>query len=177
MSPDAVVPSTLFLTLLMGIGLLFFIRASVKDRTEMAQFAIDRPEPALRDALRQYFADRGYQPIAVDPERDRVTLEGFVSPSAPLAVFLSLLAAIGLGCLGLILVQLLPPYGLAPMGLILLAPVAGWFYWSRAGRLERVQIGSGPRGTDDPNAPPTLQIIAHRDELATLRDTLNLKET
>ncbi|GAB4351014.1 MAG: cofactor assembly of complex C subunit B [Cyanophyceae cyanobacterium] len=173
MSPDAVVPSTLFLTLLMGIGLLFFIRASVKDRTEIAQFAIDRPEAALRDALRQYFADRGYQPIAVDPERDRVTLEGFVSPSLPLALFLSLLAAIGLGCLGLILVQLLPPYGFAPMAIILLAPLAGLFYWRRAGRLERVNIGSG----SGPNDTPTLQVIAHRDEIATLRETLNLKET
>ncbi|MCG9884779.1 MAG: cofactor assembly of complex C subunit B [Cyanobacteria bacterium] len=175
MSPDAVVPSTLFLTLLMGIGLLFFIRASVKDRTEIAQFAIDRPEPALRDALRQYFADRGYQPIAVDTERDRVTLEGFVSPSLPLALFLSLLAAIGLGCLGLILVQLLPPYGFAPMAIVLMAPVAGWFYWRKAGRLEQVQIASGPASGDD--QPRTLKVMAHRDEIATLRETLNLKET
>ncbi|MGA0199231.1 MAG: cofactor assembly of complex C subunit B, partial [Prochlorotrichaceae cyanobacterium] len=48
MSTSLTIPSSLFLTLLIIIGLFFFIRASVKDRTEARNIALPLSPP---DAL------------------------------------------------------------------------------------------------------------------------------
>ena len=50
-----VIPSTFFLTLLMMIGLFFFIRASVKDRIKQIQLVPAESEDVLVKKLQEYF--------------------------------------------------------------------------------------------------------------------------
>ena len=185
---STVLPSTLFLTVLLAIGLFFFIRASTKDRIEELRcFVADPEDDNLRDRLRTYFASRAYRVIATDPDRNSVTFEGWVRPSVGLAVFLTGLAAVGLLCLGLVVALTLPQLGPWPLGGAAIAPVAGWFYWQRSGRLEQVQLRIEAAQQTNPAAqqaeetlePQTeaggeLVAIAHRDELAALRSFLNL---
>jgi hypothetical protein len=168
---NSVLISTFFLTMLMGIGLLFFIRASVKDRTEVAKLVSDLSEDSLLPKLRQYFTDRAYQVDAVDASKNSVTLSGNVRPSVFLAIFLSFLAGVGALCLGLVLAVAVPtvPYAWAVM--LVVAPLAGWFYWQKAGRREQVSFALESRET----AGSILTVTAHRDEVAELQRSLDLK--
>lgn len=175
-----VLSSTAFLTVLMAIGLVFFIRASAKDRTEIAKLVTERSQDSLLEQLRDYFAQRSYRVTAIDAERNQVTFEGFVRPSYFLAAFLSVLAAVGILCLSLVLSLLFPAAGNVFLGLVLLAPLAGVFYWQRAGRSEQVSLrvdtlNASSSATDSFMPHSLLTVQAHRDELAELQRALNLK--
>ncbi len=82
----AILPSTLLLTVLMAVGLVFFIRASVKDRTQKVELVSEQAEASLMTQLQQYFAQRSYQVVKVDAEQNQVIFEGFVRPSVFLAI-------------------------------------------------------------------------------------------
>lgn len=171
--------STFFLTLLMVIGLWFFIRASVKDRTVVHRMGYAKAADALEQDLRQYFDERAYAVKALDRERDIVTWEGFVQPSLPLAILLSFLAAIGLFCLSLVMLLAVPAVGPSWFAVMLFAPAAGSFYWQRAGRLEEVsyRVLEPDAGLESAsNIQSLLSISAHRDEILTLQQTLQLQE-
>lgn len=163
---DTVIYSTLFLTLLMMVGLFFFIRASTKDRTE--RLILEPPAPAATalDALTAYFEQRAYQVEALDRVANQITLTGQVRPSVFLAGFLTSLAAVGCLCFALVLSSLFPGIGLAFAGLMGLAPVAGWFYWQRAGRQEQVTVQAQPQ--DEATTQERVIVTAHRDELIAL---------
>jgi Flp pilus assembly protein TadB len=178
-SPNLVLPSTLLLTLLMVIGLFFFVKASVKDRIEKAQFISKQSEESTVKLLKQYLSQRAYRPTSLDADQNQVTFEGMVSPSLFLAIFLTLLVVAGLFCLGLVLSLLLPQVGLKFLGLVILAPLATVFYWQKSRRVETVKLKV--EALDLPNAlasPPQgkslVTVIGHRDELATLQATLKL---
>jgi len=166
-----VIPSTLLLTVLLMVGLFFFVKASVKDRTEQVSLIAPIPEVALLSRLDQYFSQRAYRVVALDPEQ--VTFAGLVRPSLFLAVFLTLLVAAGMLCLALVLLTLVPKIGLGFLGLVLLAPLAGFFYWQRAGRQEQVLVKVEP--LDPVENRSRLTVTAHRDELAALQQHLQLK--
>jgi hypothetical protein len=168
---DPVIASTLLLTLLMMVGLFFFIRASTKDRTEEANLVSEQPEESLLDQLRQYFGERAYRVAAVDSVTNQVTFEGRVRPSLFLAIFLSSLAAIGMLCLVLVLSMVLPQSNLW-FGLLLLSPLAGVFYWKGSDRTEQVLLRV--RSSDD-SGKSMILVKAHRDELAELQRALSLK--
>ncbi len=178
MFDNAATQSTFVWTLLLSIGLFFFIRASGKDRIETAQFLATQPEPDLREALRRYFADRSYRVINRDKDNDKVTLEGFVAPSKFLAGLLSALAGIGGLCLGLVISLSTPGNGYWPLGLVAIAPLAGLFYWKTSGRLEqvvlRVEILPEAIATEEGSAQGRIIVKAHRDEVESLRLALNL---
>lgn len=170
----SVLSSTFLLTLLLLVGLFFFIRASVKDRTQVASFVSDQSDLVTAQQLNQYFADRAYRVTQVNPTQNEVALEGNVRPSLFLAIFLSGLAAVGSLCLALVLSVLLPAYTNVLLGLVLLAPLAGVFYWQKAGRSEGVRLkieSIAPTETGQSR----VTITAHRDELAALRRTLPLR--
>ncbi|MBW4552516.1 MAG: cofactor assembly of complex C subunit B [Aphanocapsa sp. GSE-SYN-MK-11-07L] len=178
-SPTLVLPSTLLLTLLMVIGLFFFVKASVKPRIEKAQFISEQSEESTVTLLKQYLSQRAYRPTTLDPDQNQVTFEGMVSPSLFLAVFLTLLVVAGLFCLGLVLSLLLPQVGLKFLGLVILAPLTTAFYWRKSRRIETVKLKV--EELDSPNAPASqpqgkslVTVIGHRDELATLQATLKL---
>ncbi|MBW4581508.1 MAG: cofactor assembly of complex C subunit B [Tildeniella nuda ZEHNDER 1965/U140] len=171
----AILPSTFVLALLMSVGLMFFIRASVKDRIEVVRLASEQSEVALLDQLQNYFSSRAYRIAATDATQLRVTFEGLVRPSWAMAVFLTLLAAIGFLCLALMLTMLLPDFSQALLGLTLLSPIAGIFYWRGAARPEKVVLQIDGESTSEPQAMSVVTVTAHRDELAELQRNLSLK--
>lgn len=169
-----VIPSTLLLTVLLMVGLFFFVKASVKDRTQQVSLITESSEDALLSQLDQYFTQRAYRVVALDLEG--VTFTGMVRPSVFLAIFLTLLVAAGMLCLGLVLSLLVPKFSAGFLGLVLLAPVAGFFYWQRAGRQEQVLVKVEPLpGKDQSEDQSRLTVTAHRDELAALQHSLKLK--
>jgi Cofactor assembly of complex C subunit B len=170
----AIVPSTFLLTLLLSVGLFFFIRASTKDRTEKAQLVSEQDEASLMTQLKEYFRSRSYRVISVDPEKNQVTFEGFVSPSWFLAVFLTVLAAVGFACLSLVLSQLLSSQSPFLLALVLLSPLSGIFYWQKAGRIEKVSLKMEAIQNEQ-HSSSIITVVAHRDELAELQRALQLK--
>ncbi|MGL6134043.1 MAG: cofactor assembly of complex C subunit B, partial [Prochlorococcaceae cyanobacterium] len=103
--------STLLLTLLLAIGLVFFLRAASKDRTTTVEVRSSRPALEVLPALSTWLEQRGWQAQTSDPERRSLLFRGQVSSSPLLAVLLSLLGGLGAGCLGLVWRQLLPALG------------------------------------------------------------------
>jgi hypothetical protein len=170
----AIVPSTFLLTLLLSVGLFFFIRASTKDRIEKAQLVSEQDEAALMTQLKEYFRSRSYRVISVDKDKNQVSFEGFVRPSWFLAVFLTFLAAVGLTCLSLVLSQLFSSQSPYLLALVLLSPLSGIFYWQKAGRLEKVSLKMEAMQNEQLSSSK-ITVIAHRDELAELQRALQLK--
>jgi ABC-type spermidine/putrescine transport system permease subunit I len=169
---NPVLTSTLILTLLLAVGLFFFIRASTKERIEQMVLETGDTEEILLPRLQQYFTDRAYKVTAVDRETDIVTFEGLVSPSVFLALLLTGLAAIGAMCLALVLSMLFPEIGNLFLLLLLVAPIAGWFYWQGSSRIEQIRLKVEASSGD--GAPTAIKISGHRDELAVFQETLQL---
>ncbi|ERN43070.1 protein of unknown function (DUF3529) [Rubidibacter lacunae KORDI 51-2] len=166
--------STPFLTLLLAVGLFFFIRASVKDRTTRVRLTSELPETELLLQIQTYFINRSYRVKSIAPGRERIVLEGYVRPSWFLAIFLTLLAACGCICLALVLSFTRPEVRDLFVGMTLLAPLAGTFYWQRAGRVEEVVLDLDASAAPDRLA---IEITAHRDEIIQLRKSLPLTGT
>ncbi|MEL6138448.1 MAG: cofactor assembly of complex C subunit B [Cyanobacteria bacterium J06628_6] len=184
-----VLSSTFLLTLLLAVGLFFFIRAATKDRTQIAQFTAEQPAEALREQVLRYFLQRAYRPVepATEaakalPDEGWLQLVGQVRPSFFLAIFLGGLAAVGGLCLGLVLSILFPQQSVWFLGLVAIAPLAVLFYWQRAGREEAIAFrvadakipnakisdaevsdGNGADSAERPQAELTFK--GHRDEI------------
>jgi hypothetical protein len=163
---NIVLISSSSLTFLLAIGLMFFIKASVKARIEQLAFAINEPEEAFLAKLDQYLTGRSYQLIDIS-DNTGVTYEGLVAPSWFMAVFLSGLAASGFLCLGLVLNYIFTSSWF--LGLVVFAPLAGWFYWQKSARPEQI-IFAVKQQTDH----QTFTITGHRDELHILEQSLQI---
>lgn len=170
-----VLVSTFILTLLLMAGLFFFIKASTKDRTQQICYPTDLTDNTRLEELKQYFSQRAYRIIKIDSAQKQVTFEGFVRPSRFLAVFLSILAAIGLLCLSLIFSILIPQGEAIFSWLAVFSPLAGYFYWQQAGRIEQVIIR-----LQSPTAETSdrcyISVTAHRDELAQLQQAFPIPQ-
>lgn len=173
---NAAVPSTFLLTLLLLVGLVFFIKASVKDRTEQVTLLAQQEQQVLLPKLEQYFAQRAYQVVATDSVQNQMTFEGFVRPSLFLAIFLTLLAAVGTLCLSLVLSMMFPDIQGIWWALVLFSPVAGVFYWKNAGRPERVSLELESFTSEELQSQSLIKVTAHRDELIELQRILKLKQ-
>ncbi|MGF1937866.1 MAG: cofactor assembly of complex C subunit B [Nostoc sp. ChiQUE02] len=170
----AILPSTFLLTLLLSVGLFFFIRASTKDRIQTVQLVSEQDEAALMSQLKEYFCSRSYQVAEVDREQNKVTFEGNVRPSWFLAIFLTLLAATGIVCLSLVVYLLFPNLSPIVLAMVLLSPLSGLFYWKRSGRLEKVSLKVETTQSEQTSSSK-ITVVAHRDELSELQRTLQLK--
>jgi hypothetical protein len=161
--------STLLLTLLLAIGLVFFLRAASKDRTTVVDVRSPRPALEVLEGLSAWLVARGWHPLDSDPERQVLRFRGEVAASGVLAALLSILGALGAGSLGLVLRQVLPPLGWWPLLLTLLGPVAGWLYRRRAAREEGLELRllSGEQA-----GSCELRLRAHRDELIAIEQEL-----
>ncbi len=165
--------SPFLLTVLMFIGLVFFIRASTKDRTQVVQLIAPCSEESLLTQLQEYFDHRAYRVTAIDAAANQVTFEGRVRPSVFLTILLTLMAAVGALCLALVLSMLVPLSLVGGLSFLLLAPLAGWFYWRSAGRSEQVSL-KVEAGSDAAASTSLITVTAHRDELAELQRALGL---
>lgn len=158
------------------VGLLFFIRASVKDRTQQVQLIPQDSVDYLLSQLQTYLTQRAYHISSVNPQQQTITFEGFVSPSWFLAIFLSFLAAVGFFCLSLVLSFLYPsltPWLIAAA--LVLCPGAGIFYWKKSGRVEEVLLEVKIASETNPQERNFVIVTAHRDELAQLKQADLLK--
>lgn len=157
------------------VGLFFFIRASSKERSQAVKLTAERSEELLLTQLQQYFEQRSYRLVGVNDKTQQITFEGFVRPSWLLAILLTVLAACGLLCLGLVLSVVFSQIGAVFLGLVLLAPVAGIFYWQSAGRVEQVSFKVETLPSRESSDRHLITVTAHRDELAILQQSLQLK--
>lgn len=172
-------PSTFLLTLLLMVGLFFFVKASAKDRTQQVRLLAEQPQDTAVNQLMQYFDQRAYRVTAVD--RESIAFEGLVRPSIFLAVFLTLLVATSMLCLALVLSVLVPQVGMGSLLLLLLSPLASWFYWRRAERPEQVLLKVEPFDSEENSrmlsGRSLVTVTAHRDELIELKRALKLRDT
>jgi Cofactor assembly of complex C subunit B len=157
---------------LLAIGLMFFIKASVKDRIEQMSFAITEPEEAFLAKLDRYLVDRAYKLIDIS-DTTGVTYEGLVSPSWFMATFLTSLAAGGFLCLGLVLNYIFNSSLF--LGLAILAPLAGLFYWKKSERLEQIIFATTKEAPEEQANGKIFSLTGHRDELKILERSLNIK--
>ena len=161
--------STLFLTILLFVGLVSFLRGSIRDRTTEAIFvADDLTDDRLLMQVRDHFKQRAYRVIELDPDRDTVILLGQIQPSLFLAIFLTMLAAIGLGCLGMVIGILVPDLDNLWLWLMIASPIAGVFYWRGTARERKVSMRLLPEAQ--------LKVLAHKDEIEQLQRSLSLKK-
>jgi len=167
--------SSFILTFLSSIGLVFFIKASVKPRTKNLKLIAEQEADSLLKDLKEYFSDRAYRIVDVNADRNQLTFEGIVRPSWFLAFFLTILAAVGALCFGLAVSMLVPEFGKYFIWLILVSPLAGIFYWQKSKRPEQVALKLERTLTEGSQTKSLLSITGHKDELATLQTALNLK--
>ena len=154
--------STLLLTVLLAVGLVFFLRAASKDRTTVVDVTSPQPPLTVLEGLSAWLEERGWSREGGDAQRQVLRFRGRVASSRPLAVLLSVLAATGAGCFGLVLRQLAPQLHWWPVLLMGLGPVAGLIYSRRAARIEDLELrllNNPPKGGS------ALRVRAHRDEL------------
>ena len=169
----ATTTSTLLLTLLMAIGLGFFLRAASKDRTTVVDVHSPRPALEVLNGLTTWLNARGWHTDGGDPNRQVLRFRGQVASSPALAGLLSLLGGLGAACLGLVLRQLWPQLGWWPLLLTLLGPVAGLLYRHRAQRAETLELRLIE--TTAAMGGSSLRLRAHRDELIALEQELGPK--
>ncbi|NJK62491.1 MAG: cofactor assembly of complex C subunit B [Synechococcaceae cyanobacterium SM2_3_1] len=172
LTPTSVTTSTLLMTLLLAVGLFFFLRASGKDRTEMRLYRSSASLQELGARVQGYFHNRCYHLKDLNSE-GWASFQGQGQPSRFLTVYLTTLAAVGLACLSTVLQSLHPDWQRFPWLLLLIAPLAGWYYRRRSQRTETVKVRI--KESEDPTiAEIQLQIVGHRDELDTLEQQFNL---
>ncbi len=169
MMETVVLPSTLFLTLLITIGLFFFIRASVKARIETATWTLPQQDTLVIQSVTEHLEQRSYRLQSVNREQNQVIFAGLVNASVGLAIFLSVLAAIGGLCFGLVLAVQFPQIGYWGLLTALTSPLAGWFYYRKSHRTEQVLLSV--KGSES-EVQTRLRVTAHRDEIAALQTRL-----
>lgn len=170
-----VLPSTFVLTSLMVVGLFFFIKASVKDRIQQEKLIAPQEAESLLTQLQLHFSSRAYRVAQTNPEENQIIFEGLVRPSGFLAIFLTLLTAVGLLCLALVLSMIVPQNGQWFLGLVILSPLTGLFYWQRARRIEQVSLKLEVAVDSVTQPQSIITVRGHRDELAILKQSLGLK--
>jgi hypothetical protein len=151
--------STGLLTALLVVGLIFFVRAAVRDRTQTQRIPLPEPVEPTLNRLRLFLQQRGYRLVGGEPAIPQLVWQGWVAPSWPLALLLSGLVGVSGLCIGLVVASLMPNWGVKPLALALLAPLAGMFYWRGAGRVAQVVVQVQDQA---------LQITAQRHELQRL---------
>ncbi len=169
--------STLLLTILLFIGLFFFLRASSKDRTTTIEVVSKKKPIEVMNLICNWLKLRGWKQIGGDTDKKILSFKGQVISSKLLAIFLSILGGLGSCSLGLVIVQLYPSLNWWPILLGLIGgPLSGIIYTNKSTREETFEF----RLIDNEEFKETqLRLRAHRDELIALevelKDPLDLK--
>ena len=159
--------STLFLTILLAIGLVFFLRAASKDRTTIVDVQSPLPPLEVLKGISFWLEERGWRKNGGNVEEKLLIFTGIVSSSIFLVVFLSFLGGLGSACLGLVLIQLYPSLGWWPLLLAAIgAPLAGIIYRIKSEREESLEV---KLLTADISEISIIRIKAHRDELIAIQ--------
>ncbi len=161
--------STLILTILLAIGLAFFLRAASKDRTTIVDVSSPLPPLEVLNGISNWLEGRGWKTEGGDPDKKILRFNGNVSYSRSLAIFLSILCSLGGGCLGLVIVQLFHLHEWWPLLFIFIGPFAGLFYITKAKRIEFLEI---KLLTESEKENSIVRLRAHRDELIAMEKEL-----
>ena len=169
--------STFLLTILLAIGLIFFLKASSKDRTTIIDICSSKKNIEVLNEVCHWLKARGWKQIKVNSEKKIITFKGQVISSKYLAIFLSLLGFLGSCSLGLVLIQIYPFLKWWPLLLGLLGgPISGFVYFKNSHREEIFQF---KLINENETKYTQLRLSAHRDELIAfendLKDKLELK--
>ena len=167
--------STLFLTILLAIGLVFFLRAASKDRTTVVDVQSPLPPLEVLNGVSGWLEERGWKKNGGNIEERLLLFHGSVASSNFLAIFLSCLGGLGSACLGLVLIQLYPSLSWWPLLLAAIgAPLAGMIYRIKSKREESLEL---KLLSSELSNISILRIKAHRDELIAIQLELsdNLK--
>ena len=165
--------STLLLTILLAIGLFFFLKASSKDRTTIIDISSSKKNIEVLNEVCNWLTLRGWQQIKVNSDKKILTFRGQVVSSKSLAIFLSILGGLGSCSLGLVLVQIYPFLNWWPILLGLVGgPICGFVYLKNSQREEIFEFklinGNERQSTQ-------LRLSAHRDELIAFENDLKDK--
>ncbi len=169
--------STLLLTILLSIGLFFFLKASSKDRTTIIDISSSKNNIEVLNEVCNWLKLRGWKQIKVNSDTQILTFKGQVVSSKFLAIFLSILGGLGSCSLGLVLIQIYPFLNWWPILLGLVGgPISGFLYLRNSQREEIFEF----KLVDQNEIKFTqLRLSAHRDELIAfeneLKDKLELR--
>ena len=159
--------STLFLTILLAIGLVFFLRAASKDRTTVVDIQSTLPAIEVLNGISSWLEKRGWKKNGGNVEEKLLLFNGSVASSPFLAIFLSCLGGLGAASLGLVLIQLYPSLSWWPLLLASIgAPLAGMIYRVKSKREEFLELKLISAEISNISV---LRIRAHRDELIAIQ--------
>ena len=169
--------STLLLTLLLAIGLFFFLKASSKDRTTIIDISSSKQNIEVLNEVCNWLNSRGWQQIKVNSDKKILTFKGQVVSSKPLAIFLSILGGLGSCSLALVFIQIYPFLNWWPILLGLVGgPISGFVYFKNS---QREEIFEFKLINENQIQSTQLRLRAHRDELIAfekdLKDKLELQ--
>ena len=162
--------STLLLTILLAIGLFFFLRASSKDRTTVVEISSSQQPVKVLNDLYEWLNLRGWKQTGGDPENRTLVFKGQVVSSKFLAVFLGLLGGFGSCALGLVIIQIFPTLSWWPILLGLIGgPLSEMVYFKKSAKEEKFELRLINK---DDEETTFMRLRAHRDELISLENEL-----
>ena len=162
--------STLLLTILLAIGLFFFLRASSKDRTTVVEISSSQKPVKVLNDLYEWLNLRGWKQIGGDFDQRILIFKGQVDSSKFLAIFLGILGGFGSCALGLVIIQIYPALGWWPILLGFIGgPLSGMVYFKRSAREEKFELRLINK---DDDMMTFMRLSAHRDELISLENEL-----
>ncbi len=165
--------STLLLTILLAIGLFFFLRASSKDRTTIVEISSSQQPVQVLNGLCEWLNLRGWKQTGGDFEQRILIFKGQVVSSKFLAIFLGFLGGFGSCALGLVIIQIYPKLGWWPILLGLIGgPLSGIVYFKKSAREEQFELRLI---NENGNDSTSMRLRAHRDELISLENELGDK--
>ena len=163
--------STLLLTVLLAIGLFFFLRASSKDRTTVVEITSSKKPIEVLNVMYEWLDLRGWQQLGGDFDQRILIFKGQVISSKLLAIFLSLLGGLGSCALGLVIIQIFPTLGWWPILLGFIGgPLSGIIYFKKSSREEKFELRLT---SSDDEEITSMKLRAHRDELISLENELS----
>ena len=164
--------STLLLTILLSIGLFFFLRASSKDRTTIIEISSSKQPLTVLKVLYEWLNLRGWKQTGGDFDQRILIFKGQVVSSKFLAIFLGILGGIGSCALGLVVIQIYPFLGWWPILLGFVGgPLSGIVYFKKSAREEKFELRLINK--DDEDEITFMRLRAHRDELISLENELS----
>ena len=164
--------STFLLTILLAIGLFFFLRASSKDRTTIVEISSSQEPTEVLNGLYEWLNLRGWKQTGGDFEQRILIFKGQVVSSKFLAIFLGFLGGFGSCALGLVIIQIYPELGWWPILLGLIGgPLSGIIYFKKSAREEKFELRL--INNQDNQEMTSMRLRAHRDELISLENELS----
>tara|TARA_A100001388_G_C28716509_1_gene474094 strand:- start:258 stop:818 length:561 start_codon:yes stop_codon:yes gene_type:complete len=166
--------SILLLTILLAIGLFFFLRASSKDRTTVVEVTSSHKPLEVLNVMCEWLNLRGWKQTGGNFDQRLLIFEGQVLSSKFLAIFLGFLGGFGSCALGLVIIQIYPALGWWPLLLGLIGgPLSGVIYFKKSAREEKFELKL--ISSENKDEMTAMRLRAHRDELISLENELSDK--